>query len=72
MIFVMIFESFFNRGDTYYTVFWRSPIKGVSPSPYATGVPFLLGRHYHLTHVSVCASQKYFLHIGRKWEMNVD
>jgi hypothetical protein len=47
-------------------------IKGVRPSPYATGVPFLLGRRYQLTRVSVCASQKYFFHIGRKQEMNVD
>ena len=27
----------FNRGDMYYTVSRRSPIKGVRPSPYATG-----------------------------------
>ena len=26
----------------------------------------------HKTRVSVCALRKYFFHIGRKWEMNVD
>ena len=30
-----------------------------------------LDRRYHLTQV-VCASRKYFFHIGRNWEMNVD
>ena len=34
--------------------------------------PFLLGRRYHLTRVSACASRKYFFQIGRKREMNVD
>ena len=56
----------------YYTVFQSSPIKGVTPNPYATGVPFLLGRFYHLTRVSVCALLKYFFQIGRKQEMNTD
>ena len=48
----------------------RSPIKGGRPSPYATGVSFLLGRRYHLTHVRVCAKQNHFFQIGRKWEMH--
>ena len=56
----------------FFTVFRRSPIKGVRLSPYATDVPFLLGRRYHLTGVTVCASGKYFFHIGRKREMNMD
>ena len=35
--------------------------KGVRLSPYATAIPFLLGRRYHLTLVSVCASQNSFI-----------
>ena len=49
---------------------WCNLIKTVRS--YATGVLFLLVGHYHLTRVSVCASQKYFFHLGSKWEMNVD
>ena len=56
----------------FYTVFRRSPIKGVRPSPYATGAPFLIGRRYQFTLDSVCASRKYFFHISRKREMKVD
>ena len=37
--------------------------RSIHPSPYATVVPFLLGRRYHLTCTSVCASRKYFFHI---------
>ena len=32
------FFFLFNRGDTYYTVFRRSPIKEIRSSPYATGM----------------------------------
>ena len=37
-VFITFFQKYFQR--RYYTVFWRSPIKGVRPSPYTTGGPF--------------------------------
>ena len=43
-------QTFFGMGFRQYTR--QSPIKGVRPSPYATGVPNSLSRHYHLTHVN--------------------
>ena len=62
-------EIIFFIGDTMqYFGSLQSRELGQAPIP-ATGVPFLLGRRYHLACLSVCASQKYFFHIGCK--MNV-
>ena len=61
----------FELGDILFLV-WQCLIKEVRSIPYATGVPFLLGRLYHLTWVSVCVLRKHFFHIGCKWEMIVD
>ena len=63
---------FYNRGDSIqYFGSLQSRELGEVPI-YATGVLFLLVRRYHLTRVSVCASQKYFFHIGCKHEMNMN
>ena len=37
-----------------------------------SAVSDLLGRHYHLTPVNFCALRKYFFHMGRKPEINLD
>jgi hypothetical protein len=55
----------------YYTVFWWCPIKGIRPSAYPTGVPFLLGRRQCLCFAKVFLSHLFF-HIGCKPEMNMD
>ena len=64
----MVSRCFFQQ-RRYYTVFRQSLIKGVRPSPNATGVSLLIGRRYQLNRISVCALQKYFFHLGRKQEM---
>ena len=56
----MVSSCFFQQ-RRYYTVFRLSLIKGVRPSPNATGVPLLIGRRYHSAFYLSCKIRRLIL-----------
>ena len=70
-VFITFFQKYFSLTEEILYSISAVSDQGSQAKPLYYWCSFLLGRRYHLTRV-VCASQKYFFHIGCKWEMNVD